>query len=97
MIIRILGEGQFSVDDTAAGELNQLDAELASAIDRGDEATFRRALTGLLTRVRTAGSSPVEAGPGCPPIPPQRASQNADLSAWPGDVQVISSVTWINW
>jgi len=56
MIIRILGEGQFSVDDTAAGELNQLDAELASAIDRGDEATFRRALTGLLTRVRTAGT-----------------------------------------
>ncbi len=57
MIIRILGEGQFSVDDAAADELNQLDAELAGAVDRGDEATFRRALTGLLARVRTAGTA----------------------------------------
>jgi PspA-Associated protein len=56
MIIRILGEGQFSVDDAEAAELNALDNELASAVERGDEATFRRALTGLLSRVRAAGS-----------------------------------------
>jgi PspA-Associated protein len=56
MIIRIMGEGQFSVDDAAADELNELDNELASAVERGDEATFRRALTELISRVRAAGT-----------------------------------------
>jgi PspA-Associated protein len=55
MIVRILGEGQFDVDDTAAAELNDLDTELASAVERGDEEVFRRALNGLLARVRAAG------------------------------------------
>jgi hypothetical protein len=56
VIVRILGEGQFSVDDAAAAELNDLDAELADAVERGDEAVFRRALNGLLSRVRAAGT-----------------------------------------
>jgi PspA-Associated protein len=60
MIIRILGEGQFSVDDAAVAELNALDAELAGAVERGDEDEFRRALNGLVARVRTAGT----------PVPP---------------------------
>jgi hypothetical protein len=55
VIIRILGEGQLSVDDGEATALNQLDAELASAVDRGDEASFRRALNELLTQVRAVG------------------------------------------
>jgi hypothetical protein len=57
MIVRILGEGQFSVDDAAAAELNDLDAELADAVERGDEVGFRRALDGLLARVRAAGQA----------------------------------------
>jgi hypothetical protein len=60
VIVRILGEGQFDMDDTAAAELNDLDAELASAVERGDEAVFRRALNELLARVR-AGGKPVPA------------------------------------
>jgi hypothetical protein len=55
MIVRILGEGQFTVDDAAAAELNELDNELAAAVERGDEAVFRRALNGLLARVRAVG------------------------------------------
>jgi hypothetical protein len=55
MIIRILGEGQLSVDDAETTVLNELDTKLASAVDAGDEASFRRALNELLTQVRAAG------------------------------------------
>ena len=55
MIVRILGEGQLSVDDAETTVLNQLDATLASAVDAGDEGAFRRALNELLTKGRTVG------------------------------------------
>ncbi len=56
MIVRILGEGQFRVDDEATAELNQLDAVLETAVERGDEAAFAVALTNLLAQVRAHGS-----------------------------------------
>ena len=56
MIVRILGEGQFRVDDAAAAELNQLDADLETAVDRSDEAAFADALSRLLAQVRAQGS-----------------------------------------
>lgn len=54
MIVRILGEGQFSVSDELTAELNQMDSELEAAVDRGDEAAFAAALSGLLEKVRTS-------------------------------------------
>jgi PspAA-like protein len=56
VIVRILGEGQFRVDDAAAAELNQMDADLEAAVERGDEAAFTDALTRLLARVHADGS-----------------------------------------
>jgi hypothetical protein len=56
MIIRILGQGQYEVDDAHADGLNQLDAALESAVDAGDEQRFRTALLDLLGRVREHGS-----------------------------------------
>jgi hypothetical protein len=56
VIVRILGEGQFRVDDAAAAELNQLDTELEAAVEHGDEAAFTDALTQLLANVRAHGS-----------------------------------------
>ncbi len=56
MIVRILGEGQLEVPESAAGELNQLDAELEQAVERNDEASFRSALAALLARVRQVGA-----------------------------------------
>ena len=56
MIVRILGEGQFDVDDAATPELNQLDTDLETAVDQNDEAAFTTALTSLLTHVRAHGS-----------------------------------------
>ena len=56
MIVRILGEGQFRVDDSVAAELNRLDTELEAAVDHGDGAAFTAALTSLLAQVRAQGS-----------------------------------------
>jgi PspAA-like protein len=56
MIVRILGEGQLRVDDSATNELNVLDAELEKAVNAGDEQAFRSALTALLDRVRGLGT-----------------------------------------
>ncbi len=60
MIVRILGEGQLTVDDSFATELNKLDAALEAAVNAGDEAAFRPALSALLGHVRSAGT----------PVPP---------------------------
>jgi hypothetical protein len=60
MIVRILGEGQLEVPESAVGELNQLDAALEAAVERNDEAAFRPALAALLAKVRDIGS-PTEA------------------------------------
>ena len=56
MIVRILGEGQFSVDDAATAELNQFDTDLETAVNRNDEAAFADALTRMLAQVRAHGS-----------------------------------------
>jgi hypothetical protein len=60
MIVRILGEGQLEVPESAVDELNQLDAALEAAVERNDEAAFRPALAALLAKVRDVGS-PTEA------------------------------------
>jgi hypothetical protein len=56
VIVRILGEGQFSVGDAVTAQLNRLDGELEAAVDHNDEAAFAAALAGLLAQVRTQGS-----------------------------------------
>jgi hypothetical protein len=56
VIVRILGEGQFNVDDTDTVELNRLDTELEAAVEHDDEAAFTAALHGLLAQVRAQGS-----------------------------------------
>ena len=57
MIVRILGEGQFSVDEAATVELNKLDTQLEAAVERDDETAFAAALHGLLDQVRAQGSA----------------------------------------
>jgi hypothetical protein len=55
VIIRILGEGQYDVTDTALDQLNQLDAAVEAAVAAGEESAFRSAFAGLLDGVRTVG------------------------------------------
>jgi hypothetical protein len=78
VIVRILGEGQFSVEESVTADLNKLDTELEGAVNRGDEAAFSAALSGLLAEVRRQGS-PVPADtlePSDLILPPQDASMD---------------------
>ena len=56
MIVRILGEGQWDVDESLLEALNALDAAVEKAVDTGDEAAFRSGMTGLLDGVRRQGT-----------------------------------------
>jgi len=55
VIVRILGEGQFRVDDDAAAKLTALDKDLAAAVRDGTEAAFSAALHAAEALVRTSG------------------------------------------
>ena len=57
MIIRIMGEGQLQVDDSAVDELNRLDAHLEAAVEQRDESAFAAALHALLAKARELGSA----------------------------------------
>jgi hypothetical protein len=52
MIIRILGEGQFQIDDAANAELQALDADVEAAVKRNDQGALTVALGALLARAR---------------------------------------------
>ena len=56
MIVRILGEGQWDVDERHLEALNALDAAVERAVESGDEAAFRAGMTGLLDVVRQQGT-----------------------------------------
>ena len=55
MIVRIMGEGQYVVDDAAVAALNAHDATLEAALAARDEKAFRSALHVLLGAVREHG------------------------------------------
>ena len=52
MIVRILGEGQFDVPDSSLASLNELDDQLAKAVESNDPDTFAVALGELLAAVK---------------------------------------------
>ena len=56
MIVRILGEGQWDVDERHLEALNALDAAVERAVESGDEVAFRTGMTGLLDAVRQQGT-----------------------------------------
>jgi hypothetical protein len=56
MIVRILGEGQFELQESQIASLEELDQKLVAALDANDEATFRDVLTRLVQRVRSEGT-----------------------------------------
>ncbi|GAA2832284.1 hypothetical protein GCM10010441_66140 [Kitasatospora paracochleata] len=51
-----MGEGQFQVGESDLNRLNQLDEELLTALESGDESAFRAALGSLLDAVKEVGS-----------------------------------------
>jgi hypothetical protein len=55
MIVRILGEGQFTVPDAHLDSLNAHDAQLTAALERDDAEAFHAALDEMLAEVRSSG------------------------------------------
>ena len=53
MIVRVLGEGQWRVDDDLHERLNELDEQVAAAVEAGDEAALRTGLAALAEVART--------------------------------------------
>ena len=56
MIVRILGEGQYELDEAEAAQLAPLDLELDAAVDRDDESAFRTTLGNAVRLVRSVGT-----------------------------------------
>ncbi|MEU4887810.1 MULTISPECIES: PspA-associated protein PspAA [Streptomyces] len=56
MITRILGEGQYEIDEKHLDRLNRLDSALQSAARADDAAAFTAALSALVGAVRTLGT-----------------------------------------
>jgi hypothetical protein len=55
MIVRVLGEGQWRVDDSLQATLQDLDEQVSRALDAGDEAALRSGLAALADAVRSHG------------------------------------------
>ena len=55
MIVRIMAEGQYRVDDETARRLNELDEQVGAAVESGDEQQARSLLVQLAQAVRDGG------------------------------------------
>ena len=55
MIVRIMGEGQWRVDDGLVQELNRLDDEAGQAVEQGDSENLAQLLERMASTVRDRG------------------------------------------
>jgi hypothetical protein len=56
VIVRVLGEGQFDVDDEVAKGLDDLDEQAERALETGDQEQFSELLRRMAEAVRTNGT-----------------------------------------
>jgi hypothetical protein len=56
VIVRILGEGQWVLDEAHLEALNALDGAVEKAVESGDETAFSQSLAALLHAVREQGT-----------------------------------------
>lgn len=55
MIVRVMSEGQYRLDDTRHAELNDLDDAVVAKVEGGDEQGYVTAFSALLSYVRENG------------------------------------------
>ncbi|MFD0274248.1 hypothetical protein ACFVHB_10110 [Kitasatospora sp. NPDC127111] len=90
MIVRLLGEGQYTVADQHLGELNELDSRLQDAVDAGDGSEFANTLRDLLAAVRRLGTPlPADALTPSELVLPDEDMSLAQVSALLGDEGLI--------
>ena len=56
MIVRLMGEGQYRVDDGLTARLDELDDEAVAALERDDEPALDRALDAMWRMVQAEGT-----------------------------------------
>ncbi len=56
MIVRILGEGQYQLDDSHLDALNELDNQLEGALQHADDSRFQSLLSQMTALIRQQGS-----------------------------------------
>ncbi len=56
MIVRVMGDGQYDVDDEVAKGLNDLDGQAEQALQAGDEEQLRDLLRRMAEQVRANGA-----------------------------------------
>ncbi len=52
MVVRIMGEGQFEVDESILTRLNELDNQIVAEVERDNEARFRELLHEMIELVK---------------------------------------------
>jgi hypothetical protein len=57
MIVRLMGEGQYRLDDAVATQLNGLDDEAMAALERDDEEELDRCLDAMWRMVKAQGAA----------------------------------------
>ena len=55
MIVRLMNDGQYELDDSLAAELNELDSQAEAALEAGREDDYRRLVDQIGTKVREQG------------------------------------------
>lgn len=55
MIVRLMGAGQYRLDDSAATQLNDLDDQAVAALERDDEEELDRCLDAMWRMVQAQG------------------------------------------
>jgi len=55
MIVRLMGDGQYRVDDSLHDRLNRIDEQATAAVESGDEAELHARLEELTRAVTEAG------------------------------------------
>ncbi len=56
MIVRILGERQYELPESARDQLDELDRVVDAAVSAGDAEAFHRALEALVGAIRASGT-----------------------------------------
>jgi len=76
VIVRLLSEGQFRVDDSLLAQLNELDDKVEQAVEAGDERALWDALQALADVVRANGEklADEDLAPSDAVIPPEDLS-----------------------
>jgi hypothetical protein len=87
VIVRIMGEGQYRLDDDCVARVNELDNAVVRAVDEDDEDAFHSAFEEMLDVIRSEGKpvSDNDIKPSDVIVPPPDTSLAEAASDFSGD------------